>query len=121
MKKASFLTATIFFFCIINQFCSQSPGPAKNSKKMNYVATTPCTEEIKQMLGIINTECEMMKWRLTLEKDDKDIPSTFQLSYTSGMLSIKASTLEEFCLVLISAGLPIIFLLDWYSHKYINN
>ena len=84
MKKTSFLIATVFFYCFINQSCSQTTNSSGRSGKKTFEATTPCTEEIKQMLGITDPECEMMKWALSLYRDDKELPSTFDLSYTYG-------------------------------------
>src|SRR6185503_14537870 len=85
MKKARFLIATIFFYCFIQQSCSQTTHSEDNTKKMTFEATTPCTEEVKQMLGIPGPGCEMMKWRLSLYRDNKDLPSTYELSYTYGV------------------------------------
>ena len=86
MKKANFLITSIFFCCFINQSCSQTTSSADGSKKSSFEATTPCTEEIKQMLGVpADYECEMMRWNLSLYRDNKDVPTTFDLSYTYGL------------------------------------
>jgi hypothetical protein len=85
MKKASFLITTIFFYCFINQSCSQTSNTPNKSTTKTFQATTPCTEEIKQMLGISDPGCEMMKWTLSLSRDDRELPSTFDLSYTYGV------------------------------------
>lgn len=83
MKHARVLTATIFFYFLFHPSCSQ---PAGSSKKTSFEATTPCNEEVKQLLGIpAGIECEMMKWDLTLYRDEKDLPSTFDLTYTYGL------------------------------------
>ena len=85
MKHTKVLTATLFFYFFINQSCSQPSGSAIESKKTSFEATTPCGEDIKQLLGLsTGIECEMMKWNLTLYRDDKDLPLTFELSFTYG-------------------------------------
>lgn len=85
MKHVKVLTATILFYSFIDQSCSQSSGSAGTIKNTSFEATTPCGEEIKQMLGIPgNAECEMMKWSLSLYRDDKNLPSTFDLTCTYG-------------------------------------
>lgn len=85
MKYVKVLTATLFFYFFINQSCSQSSGSGTVSKKTSFEATTPCNEDIKQLLAIpTGIECEMIKWKLSLYRDDKDLPSIFELSYTYG-------------------------------------
>lgn len=85
MKQVKVLTAAIFLCFLINQSCSESSGSASSSKKTSFEATTPCSDEVKQVLNIPgNPECEMMKWNLSLYRDEKDLPSTFDLSYTYG-------------------------------------
>ena len=82
MKHFKVFTATICFYFFVNQSCSQTAGTLK---KTSFEATTPCDEEIKKLLGIPRSvECEMMKWNLSLYRDDKNIPSTFDLTYTYG-------------------------------------
>jgi hypothetical protein len=82
MNHGKVLTATIFFYFFINACCSQTQA---TSKKVSFAATTPCNEEIKQMLNIPgDVKCEMMKWSLSLSRDDKNIPSAFDLTYTYG-------------------------------------
>lgn len=85
MKHVKVLTASIFLYFLINQSCSESSGSTGNSKKTSFEATTPCSDEVRQLLNIAdNTECGMMKWSLLLYRDDKDLPSSFDLSYTYG-------------------------------------
>ena len=85
MKKFSFLIAIMFSGCILNLSWSQTPGSDSHPKKMSFEATTPCSDEAKQLLGIpADLKCEMMKWSLSLYRDDKGLPSLFQLRYSYG-------------------------------------
>lgn len=82
MKHFKVLTATLFFYFLIYQSCSQT---ASSLKKTSFEATTPCDEEIKQILGIPGSaECDMIKWNLSLYRDDRNIPSVFDLTCTYG-------------------------------------
>ena len=86
MKKASFcLVAILVFLCVgITNSCSQ---PVESSAQSFFGATTPCNEEVKKILGIpADTECEMMKWNLTLYPDSKKItPTSFNLVCVYGI------------------------------------
>ncbi|HET9744329.1 MAG TPA: hypothetical protein VFP97_01375 [Chitinophagaceae bacterium] len=82
MNHVKFLTATLLFYFIIDHSCSQPSGFSGN---VSFAATTPCNEEVKQMLNIPGgVNCEMMKWSLSLYRDDKNVPSAFDLTYKYG-------------------------------------
>ena len=86
MKKLRFSVAMLFFYCCIGQSCSQQTGPGDKSLKQTFEATTPCNDEVKEMLGIpADFKCEMMKWNLTLSNDSKMNPSIFNLVCTYGL------------------------------------
>ena len=86
MKKLRFSLATLFFYCCIGQSCSQQTGTGDGSLKKIFEATTPCKDEVKEMLGIpADLTCEMMKWSLTLSSNLKKDPSGFTLIYTYGL------------------------------------
>ena len=89
MRKASFNLFTILFFLSvgITNSCSQPTGPNESSIYGFFEATTPCDEEAKKILGISpGTDCEMMKWDLTLYKDaNKNTPATFHLNCVYGL------------------------------------
>lgn len=52
-----------------------------------FVAATPCDAVPKQLLAIsANVDCEMIKWRLTLRRDPRNLGrDDFKLQYTYGM------------------------------------
>ena len=87
MKKTRFSLATLFFYSIIGQSCSQTTAPDYPELKKTFEATTPCDNEVKEMLGIpADFNCEMMKWNLTLYQDSKEKkPATFDLTCTYGL------------------------------------
>jgi len=86
MKKLRFSVATLFFYSCIGQSCSQQTGAGDKSLKQTFEATTPCNDEVKEMLGIpADFKCEMMKWNLTLSNDSKMNPSIFNLVCTYGL------------------------------------
>ena len=84
MKELRFSLATLFFYCCIGPSCSQQPGDKSLNK--TFEATTPCNDDVREMLGIpADFKCEMMKWRLSLLSNSKKSPSTFDLVYTYGL------------------------------------
>ena len=86
MKKLRFSLATLFFYCCVGQFCAQQTGQGDKSQSKTFVATTPCNDAVKEMVGVAaDFKCEMMKWKLTLFNDARKDPSTFELVYTYGM------------------------------------
>lgn len=58
-----------------------SPEPAL------FVASTPCDQLPRSWLGIpASTNCELLKWTLTLNRDPRrQTPTTYTLHYTYGM------------------------------------
>jgi hypothetical protein len=86
MKPKSTCAAILFSICISLQSCSQT-GTKQSSIPEVFVATTPCDEVAKSILGISpDTKAEMMKWSLTLYRDSNSSTLTaFKLSYTYGM------------------------------------
>jgi len=86
MKELRFSLATLFFYCCIGQSCSQQTGPGDESLVQTFEATTPCSDAVKEMLGMApDFKCEMMRWKLILSSDSKKNPSTFDLVYTYGL------------------------------------
>jgi len=86
MKGLRFSLATLFFYCCTGQSCSQQTGPSDKSLSKTFEATTPCSDVVKEMLGIPpDFKCEMMRWKLILSNDSKKNPSTFDLVYTYGL------------------------------------
>ena len=85
MKKLRFSLATLFFYCFVGPSCSQETGTGEKSLKKIFEATTPCSDEVKELLGIPgDLKCEMMKWSLVLSSNSKKQPSVFNLLYTYG-------------------------------------
>ncbi|SDF75622.1 NlpE N-terminal domain-containing protein [Dyadobacter soli] len=52
-----------------------------------YVAATPCDAVPRHLLAVpANLDCEMIKWRLTLRRDPRNLGrDDFKLQYTYGM------------------------------------
>ena len=70
MNKLRFTLATLFFYCFIGQSCAQETDTGEKSLKKIFEATTPCSDEVKELLGIpADLKCEMMKWSLTLSSN----------------------------------------------------
>ena len=86
MKELRFSLATLFFYCCIGPSCSQQTGPGDKSLSKTFEATTPCSDAVKEMLGIPpDFKCEMMRWKLILSNDSKKNPSKFDLVCTYGL------------------------------------
>jgi len=85
MKKSGFfLLAILFIECSGTSSDPQIVDPATDSF---FEATTPLGVAVKKILGITaDDKHEMMKWRLTLNKDPKKLaPTTFTLTYEYGI------------------------------------
>ena len=84
IKARLHLLELAFFLCIGLSSCSQPPD---QSVFISFEATTPCSDEIKVMMSIPQTSnCEMIKWDLTIYKVSKKIGSdSFHLRYTYGL------------------------------------
>lgn len=86
MKELRFSLATLFFYCCVGPSCSQQTEPGDKSLSKTFEATTPCSDAVKDMLGIPpDFKCEMMRWNLVLSNNSKNNPSTFHLVYTYGL------------------------------------
>src|SRR4051812_39376216 len=79
-------TVPLLFFIVANS-CSQKNSPANSSVLGIFVASTPCSQGIRPLPGIpVNSNCEFIKWNLTLYQDEsKKIPTTYKLHYTYGL------------------------------------
>jgi len=66
---------------------SQEPGYAVSPEPEIFVAATPCDAVPRHLLAIpANLDCEMIKWRLTLRRDPRNLGrDEFKLQYTYGM------------------------------------
>ena len=87
MKRIkSFLSVTLLL-AIATDSCSQKPSPGNSSIVGHYVASTPCTQGTRPLPGIQSaSDCELMKWNLTLYQDElKKTPTTFKLHCTYGL------------------------------------
>jgi hypothetical protein len=84
--KASLLTI-YFAVCAVVNSCSQTTKPGDSSTPIIFEATTPCKDVVKTMLHIpTNTKCEMMRWTVTLLKDQKTLsPSSYKLTCVYGI------------------------------------
>jgi hypothetical protein len=80
MKKLKHPGVTFLaFLCLgFSNFCTH---PTNSRSKIEYEATTPCNESVKQMLKIPAAfKCEMIQWKLALQEDSK----SFELTYEYG-------------------------------------
>ena len=71
MKQSrAFLSTVLCLSFAITNSCSQTTKPPQFRVFGMFAATTPCNETAKKLLGISpDTNCEMMKWHLTLQED----------------------------------------------------
>jgi hypothetical protein len=78
--------ATLLFFIVMN-CCSQQNSPGTSSVLGIFVASTPCSQVSRPLPGIsVNTDCEVIKWRLTLYHDESaKTPTTYTLHSLYGL------------------------------------
>jgi hypothetical protein len=87
MKPLKLLfTASLLFFAVTNS-CSQQNKPVASSLLGVYVASTPCSQGTRPLPGMsVNTDCEFIKWKLTLYQDaSAKSPTTYTLQYLYGL------------------------------------
>jgi hypothetical protein len=87
MKQLKFVfTASLLFFVVMNS-CSQQNAPGASSILGVFVASTPCSQGTRPLPGIaVNTDCELIKWKLTLYQDEiTKTPTTYKLRSLYGL------------------------------------
>ncbi|HEX6431885.1 MAG TPA: hypothetical protein VF008_29540 [Niastella sp.] len=79
-------TASLLFFVVMNS-CSQQNTPGASSILGVFVASTPCSNGTRPLPGIaVNTDCEFIKWKLTLYQDEvTKSPTTYKLHALYGL------------------------------------
>lgn len=79
-------TASLLFF-IVMHCCSQQNSPETSSVLGIFVASTPCSQVSRPLPGIsVNTDCEFIKWKLTLYQDaSTKTPTTYKLHSLYGL------------------------------------
>jgi hypothetical protein len=79
-------TASLLFFIGMN-CCSQQNSPGTSSVLGIFVASTPCSQVSRPLPGIsVNTDCELIKWKLTLYQDGSaKTPTTYKLHSLYGL------------------------------------
>ena len=88
MKQVKlFLTVALPVCFAITNSCSQTTAPGNLSVHGVFTASTPCDDVSKALLKIpAGTNCELMKWNLTLYQDSKSLaPSTYKLICKYGL------------------------------------
>jgi hypothetical protein len=64
------LLVSLLLFTVTNS-CSQNNSPENSAILGTFVASTPCTQGTRPIPGIpVNTDCELIKWKLTLFQDE---------------------------------------------------
>ena len=87
MKPRKLLfTASLLFFVVMHS-CSQQSNSGTSSLLGVFVASTPCSQGSRPLPGIsVNTDCEFIKWKLTLYQDaSTKSPATYTLHYAYGV------------------------------------
>ncbi|KAA2240274.1 copper resistance protein NlpE [Chitinophaga agrisoli] len=86
MKPKLVITASLFVFAVISARCQQI-GPTASSVLGTFAASTPCSQGTRPLPGMAaNTDCEFIKWELTLYQDEHTkAPTTYQLHATYGL------------------------------------
>ena len=87
MKQLKLLLITSSLFFVVMNSCSQQNNPGASSILGVFVASTPCSQGSRPLPGIsVNTDCELIKWKLTLYQDKSaKLPGTFELHFTYGL------------------------------------
>lgn len=82
----SVLTVSLLLFIITNG-CSQNNSQENSSILGVFLASTPCSQGTKPLPGIpVNTDCKLIKWKLTLYQDEfKKTPTTYKLHCLYGL------------------------------------
>ena len=87
MTQLKFIfTASLSFFIVMN-CCSQQNSPGTSSVLGIFVASTPCSTVSRPLPGIsVSTDCEFIKWKLTLYQDESTkTPTTYKLHSLYGL------------------------------------
>lgn len=79
-------TASLLFFGVMNS-CSQQNDPDASSILGVFVASTPCSNGTRPLPGIaVNTDCELIKWKLTLYQNEvTKSPTTYKIHALYGL------------------------------------
>ena len=87
MRQLKFVFLASLLFFIITNSRSQENSPASSSIDGVFVASTPCSQGTRPVPGMAaDIDCELIKWNLTLYKDEsKNIPTTYKLHCVYGM------------------------------------
>ncbi len=85
--KLFFAATSLALCCVITNSCSQTTTSSNPTGDAVFIASTPCDDVSKTMLGIPSgTKCELMKWKLTLYQDPKtSVPSAYELTCMYGL------------------------------------
>jgi hypothetical protein len=89
MKQINFSIAAFLLagWFLISNSCLQINASGTSSASLEFVATTPCNENLKKILNIpVSDKSEMVRWSLKLNYDEKtSAPSGFNLTCMYGM------------------------------------
>jgi hypothetical protein len=80
------LLVSLLLFTVTNS-CSQNNSPGNSAILGIFVASTPCTQGTRPIPGIpVNTDCELIKWKLTLfHNKTTKTPATYKLHCVYGL------------------------------------
>ncbi len=87
MKPIKFVLLPSLLFFIVTNCCSQENVRRSSSVVGVFLGSTPCSQGTRPAPGIsVNTDCELIKWNLTLFQDEsKKTPTTYKLHYVYGL------------------------------------
>jgi hypothetical protein len=87
MKQLKLLFTASSLFLVVMNSCSQQNNSGNSSVLGVFVASSPCSEGSRPLPGIsLNTDCEFIKWKLTLYQDESaKSPTTYTLHFVYGL------------------------------------
>jgi len=87
MKQLPFVFTAFLVFFIVTTSCSQKNSGRSSSLVGVFVGSTPCSQGTRPVPGIsMNTDCELIKWNLTLFQDQtNNTAATYKLHCTYGL------------------------------------
>jgi len=86
MQQLKFILSVFLFFLLVTNCRSQNSQ--RNSSVVGvFLGSTPCSQGTRPVPGISgNSDCELIKWNLTLFRDQsKKTPTTYELHCVYGL------------------------------------